>query len=185
MINLTGSDESLIDVNEFIEVSYPFKAIAPDYKKKYVFPIDIDAFYTARQQGVTENKNSYFKVNNVINRDLLPSLRIIHNRRDLQIGKEIFPGRNIDEFAINITIRNKSNIPLADFQIKDTISSSFELVSSSVDYKVDNSNDNEGNTINFTIDNIQPFQEKEIRYYLKNKSGESIDYEELESYIFS
>ena len=185
MINLNGSDESLIDVNEFIELSYPFKAIAPDYKKKYSFPLDIDVFYPTHQGFLNNGDKSYFKVSNNLNQKLLPSFKIIHNRRDLQIGKEIFPGRTIDEFAINITIRNKSNIALKDFQIKDTISSAFELVSSSTDYNVDNSIDGEGESIQFTIENIQPFQEKEIRYYLKNKSGESIDYEELESYIFS
>ncbi|MFX1257350.1 MAG: hypothetical protein ACFFAN_05805 [Promethearchaeota archaeon] len=170
----------LIGVNEFLEIRYFFNAISPSYKKNYEFPLEIKSFYPKEN----ESPQNYYSIEKILSRDEQPQLKVIHRRRDLLISKEIFPGRNDDEFAISIIVTNNSNIEVKDIKIKDTISKSFELISTNIKYGISESEGKSAYIISFIIDNILPFQEKEIRYYLKNISGENIDYEELESFIF-
>ncbi|MHA1488515.1 MAG: hypothetical protein ACTSRI_02535 [Promethearchaeota archaeon] len=180
-INLDDMNSGqLIDVDEFLEIRYPYKAITPDYKKTYNFPLKVNSYYPKEKD---EEKN-YYKIDNVLSQDELPRLKIIHKRRDLLIGKEIFPGRDLDEFGISILVNNNSNIELKDIKINDTISKSFKFISSNIDYKILKTNGKEEKTISFTIEGILPYQEKEIRYYVKNISGEDIDFDQLESFIF-
>ncbi len=170
--------ENILDINEFLEIRYQFKAITPSYRKDYEFPLEVKSYYPMTK----ETLKNYYYIENVLTKRELPNLKIIHRRRDLLIGKEIFPGRDVDEFAISITINNNSNIEVNDIKINDTIPKSFELISTNIEYNISESE--KGNTITFIIERILPLQEFEIRYYVKNISGESIDYDELESFIY-
>jgi hypothetical protein len=99
------------------------------------------------------------------------SLNVTHKRRKLMIGKEIFPGRSSDEFAIYITATNGSNTKLSDVSITDAFPNSFELVSSNIDHKLSKVDKLGERKISFSLDVLQPYQEREIMYYLKNTTG--------------
>jgi len=183
-INLNNNDvNSAIRVNDFLEVKYPLKAITPDYKKAYEFPLDVHTYYPKFINLEEETYEDYFVVMDKLSDMEKSSIKISHNRRKLMIGKEIFPGRNINEFAIYIIAKNGSNIKLTDVNITDTFPNSFELISSNIEHKLSKSKKNGVQKISFTIDTILPYQEKEIMYYLKNVSGKDVKTSELESFF--
>jgi hypothetical protein len=188
LINLREEEASdyLIDVGEFLEMRYPIKAITPDYNKNYIFPLTVSAIYPVAISAENEeiNEKYFYKVKQELHPNELPKLDIIHKRRDLLIGKEIFPGRELDEFAISILVKNDSNVEVSDIKITDEISESFEFVSSNVEKKIIEDTETNGFAISFLIDKILPYQDKEIRYYVKKKENASISYDELESFIF-
>ncbi|GAG78908.1 unnamed protein product, partial [marine sediment metagenome] len=83
--------ESLIGENEFLEIRYPFRAIVPDYKKTYEFPLEVKSYYPINQNGLKSDSKDFYIINRELNKAELPNLKIIHKRRNLLIGKEIFP----------------------------------------------------------------------------------------------
>jgi hypothetical protein len=187
-VNLEDSrnSDNLIEVGEFLEIRYPFKAITPDYNKDYNFPVEVTTFYpiTTKTEDEEILKENFYQVKEELNPNALPGLEIIHKRRDLLIGKEIFPGRESDEFAISIMVQNDSNVEVSDIKITDSISESFEFVSSNIEEEISKDKEKDAFIISFLIDKILPYQEKEIRYYVKKKEDAKINYEELESFIF-
>ncbi|NHI92210.1 MAG: hypothetical protein EAX96_06870 [Candidatus Lokiarchaeota archaeon] len=172
-----------IEVNDFIEVKYKIKAIAPDHTKNYQFPLEISSFFSSNPNSISPEELVEAKY--VLSKHEEPKLHIIHRRRNIEIGKEIFPGRNIEEFGINIHIINKSEIEIKDLNISDSIPNNCEIVSSNNEYQIKKSEKDTPQTLSFNIKSIQPYEEKEIRYYIKSISGKTIDYAELESYIVS
>ena len=68
--------------------------------------------------------------------------------------------------------------------MKDTLSDSFEFVSSNIEHDISKPNKTREFTISFKLDQILPNQEKEIRYYVKKTGKDQGGYKELESYIF-
>lgn len=177
------NNQNLIKTEDFIEIRYPLQAKSPDYRTNYQFPLNISTFYPMFSVQEAEEKLAYVAEED-LKSDQLPNLDIVHKRRDLLIGKEIFPGKTVDEFGINVVVKNNSNIEVKNIEIKDTLSKSFEFISSNVKQKITESKDSDEYTIAFEVDKILPYQEKEIRYYVKktgkNKTG---GFKELESYI--
>jgi hypothetical protein len=175
--------DSVIEVEDFLEIKYPLKAITPDYKKAYDFPLKVYSYYPKYKEF--RDKNDFFIIMDDISKMDKSAIKISHKRRKVMVGKEIFPGRSSNEFAIYIVAKNGSNIKLSDVSITDTFPDSFELISSNFDHKVIKSKKNGEQKISFTIDTILPFQEKEIMYYLKNISSSSSDVNqsELESFF--
>jgi len=171
----------LIDVDEFVKISYPFKAVKPNHKKSYQFPVEVTHYYPQEKQS----PEHFYYLKESLETNKLPKLDIVHKRRDLLIGKEIFPGRDVDEFAISIIINNNSNVEVNEIDINDTISKSFDIISANTKYEILESEIEETDMISFNIDSILPYQEKEIRYYVKSKDGEVMDQEKLESYLLS
>ena len=181
-VNLNNHQlKNVINQNETLELIYPLKAISPDYKKAYKFPVEIDTYYRKFQDQEESHKNEYYIIKDIISLQESPSVNVSHKRRKLTIGKEIFPGRSSDEFAINILIKNRSNSQVNDINISDMFPDSFEFISSNLDHKLIKDEKQRKNTIFFSVDKILPYQEKEILYYLKNVSGKDVDYSELES----
>ncbi len=180
-INLkNGALKSVIGVEDFLELKYPLKAITPDYKKSYEFPLNVSAFYPKfENSGMKE----FYMITNALSDQEKSSLQISHKRRKVMIGKQIYPGRSIDEFAIYIVAKNGSSIKLNDVNITDTFPDSFELISSNIEHKLSKSKNNGDQNISFTIDTLLPYQEREIMYYLKSISGKEAKYSELESYF--
>ncbi len=196
LIEITNTSQLLnvIAINDFLEVKYSFKAISPDNKKDYKFPLEVKSFYRKFKaeeelkdfefQEKADLKVFYIKEETLSKQQEAPTLKIEHKRRKVSVGKEIFPGRHHDEFAIVINIHNKSNIELSNLEISDTYPQTFELISASLKNEI-SKNDKEGiNTIHFIISSLLPYQEQEIMYYLKNVSGKEIKYSELESYFY-
>jgi len=178
-INLkNGTLKSIIEDEDFLELKYPLKAITPDYKKDYDFPAKVYAYYPK-----AEENHEYYVITDDLSKMDKVSLNITHRRRKLMVGKQIFPGRSTDEFAIYIIAKNGSNIKLSDVNIADTFPNSFELISSNLDYKISKSKKNGEQKISFTIDTLLPYQEREIMYYLKTLSGKDVKHSELESFF--
>jgi len=173
-----------VEKNDTLEIKYPLRAISPDNEKSYDFPLEINAYFPKYHESGNERIKEYHVINENLDRDAIPSLNVSHKRRNIMIGKEIFPGRSSDEFAINITIKNKSNAFIKDINISDTFPESFKLISSNIDHKISKSSDNHNQTINFNIPNITPYQEMEIMYYLKTFEGKDVNFTELESYFY-
>ncbi len=171
----------LINVNEFLKISYPFEAVKPDHKKEYTFPIEITSYYPKEKKSPED----FYYISRSLSAEELPDLKVIHQRRNLLIAKEIFPGRSVDEFAISLIANNSSNIEVKNIKIDDTLPKSIEVVSSNKDYKLIDSDLKNADTISFTIESILPFQEEEIRYYVKSKDETSLDQEKLESYLLT
>ncbi len=184
LIGTRKISDRLIKIDDFLEVKYIINAMKPDYKKKYEFPLKIVSYYPKYKGVIQDTKKDYYKIYNELNKRMLPKLKVIHKRRNLIIGKSIFPGRNSNEFGISVIINNKSNVEVNDIKITDTISKSFELISSNIEGEIVESEDKNSNIVTFIVDSILPYQEKEIRYYLQNIGGEEIGYDKLESYIF-
>ena len=180
-INLkNGALKSVIEVDDFLELKYPLKAMTPDYKKAYDFPLRVSAFYSRfKNSGMKE----FYMITNNFSDQEKSSINISHKRRKVMVGKQIYPGRSANEFAIYIVAKNGSSIKLNDVNITDTIPESFELVSSNIEHKLSKSKKNGDQNISFTIDTLLPYQEREIMYYLKSISGKEAKYSELESYF--
>ncbi|MBD3186534.1 hypothetical protein GF325_06885 [Candidatus Bathyarchaeota archaeon] len=174
--------KDLMDVNEFLEIRHEFKAMNPDYNNTYNFPLKIVVLYPFEMKG--KDEKILYMIEEELSPEAMPILNVIHKRRNILVGKEIFAGRNIDEFGINLFVKNNSNVEIKDFKIEDTISTSFEILSSNVDYKIESMKSDKHQRILFLIDKILPNQEKEIRYYIKNKSGKVMDFDQLESFIY-
>ncbi|MHA1149677.1 MAG: hypothetical protein ACTSR8_15685 [Promethearchaeota archaeon] len=178
------SDENkqILDVDEFIEVLFDFKAITPDYRKKYIFNIETEMFYSCLDKvGASE----FYLIKHSMDEANLPKLNIIHKRRDILISKEIYPGRTSDEFGISLLIKNDSNIDLSDISLNDSISKIFKIVSSNINYELNEDKKNNVQIIEFSIPQIRSYQEVEIKYYVKSIEGSNIGFEELESFMFS
>jgi len=173
--------DSVIEVEDFLEIKYPLKAITPDYKKAYDFPLKVYSYYP-KSTDVDDN-NEFFTIMDDLSKMDQSAIKISHKRRKVMVGKEIFPGRSSNEFAIYIVARNGSNIKLSDVSVTDTFPDSFELISANLNYDVSKSNKDGEQKISFTIDTILPFQEREIMYYLKNISTTDVNQSELESYF--
>ena len=181
-INLKNNRlDSVIEVEDFLEIKYPLKAITPDYKKAYNFPLKVFSYYP--QYTDSRDKSEFFIIMDDISKMDQSAIKISHKRRKLMVGKEIFPGRSSNEFAIYIVAKNGSNIKLSDVNVTDSFPDSFELISSNLDHKISKSKKNGGQKISFTIDTILPFQEREIMYYLKNISSSDAKQSELESFF--
>lgn len=180
-INLKSQHtQSVIEVDDFLELKYPLKAITPDYKKAYNFPLKVYSYYPRYQES---NQNEYFIIMDDLSKMDQSAIKISHRRRKLMIGKEIFPGRSSNEFAIYIVAKNGSNIKLDDVSVSDTFPDSFELISSNLDHKVVKSKKNGDHKISFIIDTILPYQEREIMYYLKNIGSKDVKHSALESFF--
>lgn len=178
-LDVTNSD-CIIDIDEYLEIRYFFNAIAPDHKKSYVLPLIVKSYYPKEKF----DQGKLYIIENELNKNELPELKIMHKRRDLLVSKEIFPGRELDEFAISLMVINNSNIEVKNVKIKDTISQSFKFISSNIKSQISELDGVDSNLITFEIDNILPFQEEEVRYYVKNISGEKISFDKLESFVF-
>ncbi|MFW5895309.1 MAG: hypothetical protein ACOCT9_01065, partial [archaeon] len=174
-----SNNEPLVEVEDFLRISYPILVKSPDYKKKYSFPLDI-SYYSSLFKKQEQSNNMHYKIKDSIDEGDLPQLNIIHERRDLLIAKEIFPGKTVDEFGINVLVKNNSNIEVTDINIKDTLPKSFEFVSSNVENSISESKNSKEYTISFKVEKIFPNQEKEIRYYVKKTEKEQGGYKELE-----
>ncbi|MFX1337014.1 MAG: hypothetical protein ACFFDK_00240 [Promethearchaeota archaeon] len=176
--------QDIIAIDGYLEIIYPIKAITPDYNKAYEFPLEVSCYY-ARYENQEQNElHEYYVVKHTLSEMKKPTIKVTHKRRNLAIGKEIFPGRDADEFAISINVRNNSNVEIKDVLITDTIPNSFELVSSNTKNKISKLNKENEYIISFSIENVPAYQEKEIMYYLKNISGKEVNYSDLESYFF-
>ncbi|MFX1278858.1 MAG: hypothetical protein ACFFA3_05525 [Promethearchaeota archaeon] len=176
----TNHGSVLIGVDDFLEVKYPLTAVTPDYEKEYNFPIEIKSYY---MKFFDADSKDYYVINDAVDNIDKSSLKITHKRRKLMTGKEIFPGRDINEFAIYITVTNGSNIKLTDVNITDAFPDSFELVSSNLEYKLSKPDKSGERKISFNLETLQPYQEREIMYYLKNITGKEIKFSELESFF--
>ncbi|MFX0028120.1 MAG: hypothetical protein ACFE8B_02845 [Candidatus Hermodarchaeota archaeon] len=180
-INLEANHGSvLIKENDFLQVEYPLTAVTPNFEKDYNFPLEIRTFYMKFSEA---DYKYYYVISDNIDKMDKSSLKITHRRRKLMTGKEIFPGRDINEFAIYITAKNGSNIKLSDVNITDAFPDSFELVSSNLEYTLSKKDKSGERKISFNLDTLQPYQEREIMYYLKNITGKEIKFSELESFF--
>jgi len=195
-LNNTEKMKNVIGSNDFLEISYSFNAVSPDNKKDYNFPLEVKSFYSKyRDQEdlhgfkysdqAADLKVLYVKKDVLSKDEEAPSVTISHKRRKVSIGKEIFPGRTHDEFAIVVHVKNKSNVKLDNLEITDTFPQSFQLISSNLENKVSKNDKESTNTIMFNVDSILPYDEKEIMYYLKNITGKEIQFSELESFFYS
>lgn len=180
-INLKNNHANvLIPVDDFLEVRYPLVAVTPDYKKDYEFKLEVKSYYS---KYLDSDLDEYYVITDKLSEMGDTHLKVTHKRRKLMIGKEIFPGRSSNEFAIFITAKNGSNMKLSEVSISDTFPDSFELVSTNIEHKLTKAGKSGERTISFKIEALQPFQEREVMYYLKNISGKDIKFSELESFF--
>ncbi|MFX1499842.1 MAG: hypothetical protein ACFFDH_02625 [Promethearchaeota archaeon] len=180
-INLKKSTlESIIAVDDFLQLKYPLKAINPDYKRDYTFPLRVYTFYSKYKNS---DLNEYFMISDDLSKTDKSKIKISHKRRKVIVGKQIYPGRSTNEFAIYIIAKNGSNMKLNDVNITDSFPGSFEMISSNIEYKLSKSKKNGEQKISFTIDTLLPYQEREIMYYLKSVTGKDIKFSELESFF--
>ena len=172
-----------VQVGDFLELKYPMTAMTPDYKKDYNFPLEVHSFYPKYENYDEKGLRVFYTIIDNYNALDKSTIKVSHKRRKILVGKEIFPGRNNNEFAIYIIARNGSNTKISEVDISDTFPDSFELISSNVEYKLSKSKNIGKQKISFTIDTLLPYQEKEIMYYLKIISGKEVKQSELESYF--
>ncbi|MFX1260153.1 MAG: hypothetical protein ACFFAN_20070, partial [Promethearchaeota archaeon] len=174
----------LLGENEFLEIKYPIYINSPNYLKQYDFPIEITSCFSKYQDIKSlETKDFYY------NKHTLPKrqqslLRIGRFRQNLEFYKSIRPGQSLEEFSIRIIINNISAIEAKNINIMDNFPTSFEFISSNFKHKITNANNEDEFEIYFNIEKILPNQEKEIKYIIRNISGEYIDYSDLERYVF-
>ncbi len=184
-INLKRIQEKkLVAIKESLEIHHPILAVTPNHDKNYQFPLEIISYFFKYDNKNEIKMNEYYKIENNLTEDKSLSVKLTYKPRKLITKKEIFPGVHDNEFAIEITVINQSNVEIKNTIISDMFPESFELLSSNLKYELTKP-DKEGNQIiKFTIENVLPYQEKEIVYYLKNKSGKQVKFSKLESYFF-
>ncbi len=183
-INLINTQSRpAMNVDDILELKYPITAITPNYETDYEFPLEVSAYYLLYDGNGLTNSVDYYAIKNHLQQNKQPSLKVTHTRRKWAIEKEIFPGKDTDDFAISVTVKNKSNVEIKDFNITDTFPETFELVSTNLKHKLSKSDEDGTYTISFTIEKILPYQEKEVMYYLKN-TGDEVNFSELESFLF-
>jgi hypothetical protein len=183
-LNINLNDKSLtpaVQVDDFLELKYPLTAMTPDYKKDYDFPLEVHSLYPKYESYNEKGLRVFYTIVDDYNALDKSTIKISHKRRKLFVGKEIFPGRTNNEFAIYIIARNSSNTKISDVDITDSFPDSFELISSNAEHKL--SKNNGIRKISFTIDTLLPYQEREIMYYLKSISGKDVKQSELESFF--
>jgi hypothetical protein len=184
-INLNqNKTKCLLDIDEFLEIKYPLSIISPDYKKEYIFPTEITSYFSKYKEIENQVDNNLYINKHILPIDLQPSLKVGHHRQYLEIDKSIYPGQNKDEFEIYLNINNISKVPAKNLNLIDIFPKSFEFISSNIENKIIDVEDDEGYRISFKIESILPDQETKIKYYIRNISSKNIDYSELESFIF-
>ncbi len=174
----------LIGVDDVLRLNYSINAVSPDYRKVYDFPVEVNSYFLKGENQDLSDLSEYYLLKDKLTQLEKTSLNVTHKRRKLAIGKAILPGRNSNEFAINILVRNKSNVEMTDVFILDSFPNSFQFISSNVPHKLNKSNVEGNTTISFSIESILPYQEKDIRFYLKNETGKDMQYSELESILY-
>ncbi|MFX1259300.1 MAG: hypothetical protein ACFFAN_15705, partial [Promethearchaeota archaeon] len=178
------SSNKLLDLDEFLELKYPLFIVSPDYKKEYEFPIEVLSYFSKYKEIENRIDNNLYINKHIIPDDHQPSLKVGKNRRKLEINKSIYLGENEDEITINITIFNNSTKEAKNIAIIDAFPKFFEIISSRFNYKMMCGDDNENNMISFNIESILPSQEIQIKYHIRNISGNPVNFYELESFIF-
>ncbi len=175
--------DSAIGLNDQLEITFPIIAKTPDNEKSYDFPVETHFYYSKYNGKGPDDLGEYFVFKQDLSQIDRASLNVAHKRRKLMVGKEIFPGRNTNEFAINILIKNRSNIKIQDVNITDTFPEGFKLISSNIDHKISKADKGKDKKIVFAIDSLSPYQEKEILYYLEVADGKENLTTELESFF--
>ena len=183
-LNLNNQQlDSAIGLNDQLEITFPIIAKTPDNEKTYDFPLETHFYYSKYKGKGPDDLGEYFVFKQDLSHTDRSSINIAHKRRKLMVGKEIFPGRNTNEFAINISVKNRSNVKIQDVNITDTFPEGFKLISSNIDHKIGKVDKGKDKTIVFTIDSLSPYQEKEILYYLEVTNGKENLSTELESFF--
>jgi hypothetical protein len=174
-----------LDIDDFIELNYEIKALNPNNKVNYEFPLEIATYFAKYDDSAQNGQNIFYMINKKLEKEEQPKLKVAHRRRKLTVEKEIFPGKSVDEFAINILVKNLSNVEIKNINISDNFPDAFKFISSTSEHKLSKSDGDGLYTISFLIESMPPYQEKEIMYYLKNESGKNIQYSDLESFLYS
>ncbi len=183
-VNLNNHQlDSAIGLNDQLEITFPIIAKTPDNEKTYDFPLETHFYYTKYKGKGPDDLEEYYVFKQDLSHIDRSSINIAHKRRKLMVGKEIFPGRNTNEFAINISVKNRSNVKIQDVNITDTFPEGFKLISSNIDHKISKADKGKDKTIVFAIDSLSPYQEKEILYYLEVAHGKENLSTELESFF--
>ena len=175
--------DSVLGLSDQLEITFPIMAKTPDNEKTYDFPLETHFYYSKYKGKGPDGLEEYFVLKQDLSHIDRSSLNIAHKRRKLMVGKEIFPGRNTNEFAINILVKNRSNVKIQDVNITDTFPEGFKLISSNMDHKISKADKGKDKTIVFAIDSLSPYQEKEILYYLEVTNGKENLSTELESFF--
>jgi hypothetical protein len=177
--------EHLLDVNESLEIYYPLSVFSPDYRTMYDFNTKITSYLSKYQDLTGSTVDSFYYTTHTQVKEKTPTLRFGRDRQNLVIDKCIYPGKNTDEFKINISVENISDMNLRNITIMDVFPKFFELVSSNIEYKLEDFVNRDEFWITFYLQKLLPKEKIDIHYKLKNLTDQEIDYSEIEPFIFS
>ncbi len=63
------------------------------------------------------------------------TITVLHERRNVTVGKTITPGANQHEYIVDLFYKNRGTATLKELDIKDFVPSTFELISEQVDFQ--------------------------------------------------
>ncbi len=178
-----GMREFEILPGESLEVRYPIKAVRPDQRNAYSFPLETAYLYSLYGSTNAPRGEDTVSFTCRSSKDTESTLKVLHRRRKVSVEKEIFPGKNSNEFAIEVVIKNLSNTEVTDVRVVDKVPKSFEIVSTTGAGEISRSEEPDAVVISCLIQSLQPYEEQVIKYYIQNVGGMTVSQTELESYL--
>ena len=104
-----------------------------------------------------------------------PVVRVVHRRRKISTGKEVFPGGGAGRYEILLMFHNTSDSALDDLALHDVVPGTFSIENSSVKSSVSGEKDSsftkessrEGNKITWAIGRIETNERIEVLYEIQ------------------
>jgi len=104
-----------------------------------------------------------------------PIVRVVHRRRKISTGKEVFPGGGSGRYEILLMFHNTSDSALQDLALHDVVPGTFSIESSSVKSSISGEKDSsftkessrDGNKITWAIGRIETNERIEVLYEIQ------------------
>ncbi len=104
-----------------------------------------------------------------------PVIRVVHRRRKISTGKEVFPGGGAGRYEILLMFHNTSDSALEDLALHDIVPGTFSIESSSVKSSINGEKDSsftkesarDGNKVTWSIGRIEKNERVEVVYEIQ------------------
>ncbi|MEC9457534.1 MAG: hypothetical protein VYD27_01000 [Candidatus Thermoplasmatota archaeon] len=145
-------------------IRYPLEAPDPSPKNKMLAaPIKVD--FSCERFGPVATRSV----------ERPPRLRVVHKRRNISTGKEVFPGGKPGQYEILLMFHNNSDSALDDLALHDVVPGTFTIEESSVRSDIDGNRDasttkesaRDGTQVTWAIGRIQMDERVEVLYTIQ------------------
>ena len=145
-------------------IRYPLKAPDPSPRNKMlVAPIKVD--FSSERFGPVASR--------MVER--LPMIKVVHKRRNISTGKEVFPGGKPGQYEIMLMFHNSSDSALEDLALHDIVPGTFSIEESTVrsdkegqrDASITKESARDGTQVTWAVGRIQQGERIEVLYTIQ------------------